>query len=159
MRTHTISRIAGPLLLAVALVLLGTGSAAAGSDDARGSTKFRDLPYSETLDPSGATGDPGDPNACDSGPATASVWWRFQPKADGLVTIDTVGSNYDTVLSVWTSSPGQSARNFTFVACNDDFAGLQSQVSFNAERNTTYFIMVDPFAGGGPGNTLVLNAS
>jgi hypothetical protein len=64
---------------------------------------------------------------------------------------DTFGSNYDTVLSVWTGSPG----TFAPVACNDDTGSLQSQVSFAATSGTTYFFMVTAF--GNDGGTLVFN--
>ena len=44
-----------------------------------------------------------------------------RPAAQTL-TIDTFGSDYDTVLAVWTGSRG----SLTNVACNDDSSGLQS---------------------------------
>jgi len=148
------------MLAALSLVLLGGSSAlAAGSDEAAGATKFRDLPFSDTTDATAATGNVNDPAACNSGAATNSVWYRIEPKASGVVQLNTFGSNYDTVLSVWKSSPGQSANALTLVTCNDDGPfSLQSAVSFPAERNATYFIMVDPFGSTGAG-TLVLNAS
>jgi len=148
----------------VAILLLGaTPTAAAGSDDPRGATKFRDLPYSDTTNASLATDSPDDPsNFCRSDPPNNSVWYRFQPKSNGTVNIDTFGSDYDTVLAIYTSGPGQSAKNFTLVTCNDDFFtdfffSLQSQVQFNGQRNQTYFIMVDTFGDNTAGN-LVLNA-
>jgi hypothetical protein len=142
------------------LLLFGSMPAvAAGSDDPRGATKFRDLPYSDTTDASTATGSPDDPpTGCGGDPTTASVWYRFQPKANGPVTIDTFGSGYDTVLAVYTGDPGQSAKNLTLLVCNDDSLGLLSKVKFDGERNSTYFIMVDPYANGPAGN-LVLHAS
>jgi hypothetical protein len=68
-----------------------------------------------------------------------SVWYRLTTgSSGGTITADTFRSSYDTILSVWTGSPG----GFTPVACNDDFAGLQSRVWFPASANTTYFFMV-----------------
>jgi hypothetical protein len=140
-------------------MLLTAPAVAAGSDEAAGAHKFRDLPFSDTTDASAATASASDPTTtCPAQPPTASVWYRFQPKADKLVTIDTFGSDYDTVLAVFTSTPGQSAKDLTEVTCNDDSFDLQSQVQFQASRNVTYFIMVDTFLDS-PAFTLVLNAS
>lgn len=139
-------------LLGVLIVpmLVGTGTAsAAGSAQPQEATKFRDLPFSDVTDAS----------------QMDSVWYRFQPKADGLVTLDTFGSNYDTVLVVYTSSPGQSAQELTQIAWNDDSYSdsgfFQSIVQFQGTANTTYFIQVHAYPAPGLGwaGTLVLNAS
>jgi hypothetical protein len=95
---------------------------AAGSDDARGATKFRSLPYTDKTPPAAATGDAGDPDVCSSGPSTKSVWYRFQPRVSGKVTMNTFGSRYDTVLAVFKSRPGQSARHLELVVCDDVFS-------------------------------------
>jgi hypothetical protein len=160
MNSFRLTKLAGIIGAATAAILLfgSVPAGAAGSDDPRGATKFRDVPFSDTTNASTATGSPDDPTTCFPGnPPNASVWYRFQPKASGTFTIDTFGSNYDTVLSVYTGDPGQSAKNLTLIACNDDAVGLQSRVQFAGQRNETYFIMVDTFLTGPAGN-LVLNA-
>jgi hypothetical protein len=74
-----------------------------------------------------------------------SVWYRFTAAADGPVTIDTVGSAFDTTLAVYTGSP---VTALTPVASNDDTGpGTTSQVSFAATAGTTYRIAVDGKAG------------
>ncbi len=67
--------------------------------------------------------DPVLPAACYSGGSGSqapfrTVWYSFSPTADGTVTIDTANSRYDTVLAVFTGSPG----SLTLVngACADD---------------------------------------
>lgn len=50
------------------------------------------------------------------------VWYSFTPPADGLLTLDTFGSNYDTIVGLWTWSEGA----FALSAWNDDWAGLWS---------------------------------
>ena len=63
--------------------------------------------------------------------------------------VSTIGSVYDTTLSVWSGTPG----NLTAVACNDDISSgqyTQSQLSFSATAGTTYYFMVAPF---GPPDT------
>jgi hypothetical protein len=81
------------------------------------------------------------------------VWYRFQPRVSGKVTMNTFGSRYDTVLAVFKSRPGQSARHLELVVCDDDvfspFFSLQSRVKFHAKRNVTYLVMIDPWADTG----------
>ena len=90
-----------------------------------------------------ATAEPGEPlHAGVLG--GKSVWWRWQATATAQVTIDTLGSDFDTVLAVYT---GDSLETLNSVAFNDDTAGLLSEVSFNATPGTTYFVAVDGFAG------------
>ncbi|MDP1663475.1 MAG: S8 family serine peptidase [Phycisphaerales bacterium] len=53
-----------------------------------------------------------------------SVWWSFTPVADGSITVDTIGSGFDTVLSVYDGIAGcvDAECNFPPVAAaNDDF--------------------------------------
>ena len=64
------------------------------------------------------------------------------------MTIDTAGSNFDTVLAVYT----WDGIIFTEVACSDDyppgeFRTLQSQVTFDAAAGTTYYIQAGGFDG------------
>lgn len=94
-----------------------------------------------------------------------TIWYKFTPSTSGAGTADTIGSSYDTVLSVWTGTAG----NLTAVpaACNDDInpgINLQSTVLFVATSGTTYFIMVSSFGPPDPnpvalGGKSVLNVS
>jgi subtilisin family serine protease len=104
----------------------------------------------------GATAETGEPIHAGRTSARNSVWWRFTPSASGSVTINTFGSNFDTVLAVYT---GSSVSSLTEVASNDDFNGLQSQVSFQGTAGTSYAIAVAGF-GGAEGNiSLTVQAS
>lgn len=74
-----------------------------------------------------------------------SLWYVLSPGADGSVVIDTSGSSVvddDTVLAVYTGSPGALAE----VACNDDinFGGNNwfSRLSVALEAGTTYYVLV-----------------
>jgi len=58
---------------------------------------------------------------------------------------DTFGSNYDTVLSAWTGTQGA----LNLVACNDDFGGAQSKITFAATAGTTYYFLAAQCCGGG----------
>lgn len=91
-----------------------------------------------------------------------SVWYQWQPTTSGVVTIDTSGSNYDTVLAVYT---GSSVGGLTVVLQTDGTPArsddvqlgviLHSTVTFNAVAGTVYRIAVDGYdedAGGARGN-------
>lgn len=92
----------------------------------------------------GATKEPGEPNHAGNA-GGKSVWWNFQALGTGPFVVKTAGSNFDTLLGVYT---GSSVGALTAIASNDDFGGLQSQVIFNAIAGTTYRIAVDGFNSG-----------
>ena len=91
----------------------------------------------------GATKESGEPSHAGNA-GGASVWWYWTASASGQTTLDTFGSNFDTLLAVYT---GSSVNILTQVASNDDSGGLQSQVTFTSVSGTTYYIAVDGYAG------------
>jgi len=136
------------------IALSGTGLASDANDNCANATVITSQSFSITQDTLLATNEGGDPNsACSANqPGTHTVWFKYRASTTGTTTINTFGSNYDTVLNVLTGSCGA----FTPLTCNNDSptAGKppQSEVSFNAVANTTYFIEVS-----GPGGSLTLN--
>ncbi len=96
----------------------------------------------------GATKETGEPNhAGDAG--GKSVWYEWTPQASGPASMDTSGSDFDTLLVVYT---GGSVSGLTEVASNDDAnGGKQSKVDFAATAGTTYRIAVDGY-GAATGN-------
>jgi len=96
-------------------------------------------------------------------PRTKTVWWSLTPSSSGSFILSTIGSVYDTTLSVWTGTPG----SLTNIACNDDITAgqyTQSLLSFSAMAGTKYYIMVAPFGPPETGSDLlggktVLNVS
>jgi hypothetical protein len=81
-----------------------------------------------------------------------SVWWRWQAPASGIVTINTVGSSFDTILAAYT---GSAMLNLSLVANNNDYSGVTSQISFFATAGTIYRIAVDGY-GTASGNISLL---
>jgi hypothetical protein len=74
-------------------------------------------------------------------PGGQSVWWRWTAPFTGIATIDTFGSDFDTLLAVY---EGRGFRNLIEVASNDDDGGgFQSRVEFNAVAGTTFRIAID----------------
>ncbi|KPQ06338.1 MAG: subtilase family serine protease [Rhodobacteraceae bacterium HLUCCA12] len=100
----------------------------------------------------GATNETGEPTHAGRTSADNSVWWRYTPSSSGEVTIDTDGSDFDTVLAVYT---GSAVNALSEVASNDDAIGLQSRVVFNATAGTSYAIAVAGY--GGADGDIVLN--
>ncbi len=92
----------------------------------------------------GATTETGEQ---DLGPAEATVWWSFYAETSGDVTINTFGSNFDTMLHIYTGWPA-NLSDLTLVAANDDAGGgLQSQVMFSAVAGQRYEIRVGGYLG------------
>jgi Calx-beta domain len=92
----------------------------------------------------GATKETGEPNhAGNSG--GHSVWWTWTSPTSGVVTFDTFGSSFDTLLAIYT---GSSVSALIQVAANDDSNGsYTSLVTFNAVAGTVYQIAVDGYGG------------
>ncbi len=96
-----------------------------------------------------------DPSISCGGPSQHynSVWYTIQPSVNTRLDLSTAGSDYDTVLAVWTGTPG----SLTEVACNDDAAGVQSGLDFLALSGTRYWIEVVQKGAPG-GGSLVFRA-
>ncbi|RME68239.1 MAG: carbohydrate-binding protein, partial [Verrucomicrobia bacterium] len=103
--------------------------------------------FSATADTSTAGSEAGEPGHGEQDRAWRSYWFTWTAPESGPVRLETTGSAFDTVLSVYT---GNALETLTAVAANDD-AGvdLASVVTFEAEAGTTYWIAVDGYAGQG----------
>ena len=106
----------------------------------------------------GATIASNDPApTCGSGKKNKSVWYQHTSAASGTWTLNTGGSDYDTILTVWTGTPGA----FTSRGCSDDEAyGNTSTLSLAVTAGTTYYVMISAYSTPASGyGTLVLNSS
>ncbi len=136
--------------------------------------------YTDTVDNSAATTESTDPplpsscyvaGAASGNSDTKTVWWQLNEAGTqpSTVTINSLGSSYDTMLSVWTGTPGSLtiAASGGNPVCNDDILPgkiRQSQVSFSAIPGVTYYVMAAPFGPPDTGSDLaggktVLNVS
>jgi hypothetical protein len=146
-------------LLAMLLFSLSPGGvfsvyAAPTNDNFANATVVPGVPYSPaTISTTTATIETGekrvpDPNLCDGrslAQGLHTVWYQFTPAATGLVSFDTVGSNYDTYIAIWT---GTALSNLAFYACDDDnLSSLQSQLLTTFHAGTTYYVQVAAYAG------------
>lgn len=74
-----------------------------------------------------------------------SIWYRWTAPGNGPVSVDTFGSNFDTMLGIYI---GTAVDALTTVASNDDAPNtIHSRVTFNATGGVVYRIAVDGYAG------------
>jgi hypothetical protein len=87
----------------------------------------------------GATMEPSEPMHAQS-LAGASVWFRWTAPTTGFISVDTVGSNFDTVLAIYT---GTSVDELTEIDSNDNAVGPQSALhDVPVSEGTVYSIVV-----------------
>jgi hypothetical protein len=131
------------------------------------------LPYSDAGDNTDDTTAASDPYFSCLGPMDqgyGSVWYRYIPDANGILTVDTFGSTTDTVLGVWQPPAGMNPQDpsdwsaFTVDpadSCNDDFDflthGTDSQVEFLVNSGDDLFIEVATARGGQGSYTINVN--
>lgn len=82
-----------------------------------------------------------------------TTWYTFKPTSNGLVTIDTFGSNYDTILALHRRCQSGGCE---LIACNDDHNGFSSQIQTPVEKDVTYYIEVADWRSGVSGNATLL---
>ncbi|MGB9004989.1 MAG: PPC domain-containing protein [Candidatus Aminicenantales bacterium] len=115
---------------------------------------------SDTVDTSGATLELHEPtSAAGCGTAGNTVWYRLNVAQSFEVTIDTLGSNFDTIVTVYR---GPSINQILPIACSHNFAGTgRARLSFIAEPNTGGWPIGSEFwiqvggAGGASGSAVV----
>ena len=122
-----------------------------GSDSFSSASSISGASGQVTGSNAGASKESGEPNHAGNA-GGASLWWSWTAPASGTVTVDTEGSDFDTVLAVYT---GSSIGSLTSVASNDDAIGRQSEVSFAAQQGVVYHIAVDGYSGAT--GSIVLN--
>jgi hypothetical protein len=85
----------------------------------------------------------------------ASVWYNWTSPANSDVTFSTTGSNFDTLLAVYTWPNTNSPLNV--VVANDDESSSTrtSRVTFRAGAGTKYYIVIDGYKGAS--GTVLLN--
>ncbi len=104
----------------------------------------------------GATKENGEPNHIGGTNAGgASIWYKWIAPLSTSVKVTTAGSDFDTVLGVYT---GSSVQTLTPLANNDDEDNpnniLTSLVTFSAVKGTTYYFGVDGYNGASGNVTL-----
>lgn len=74
-------------------------------------------------------------------------WFSWKAPVSGIVTFNTRGSTFDTLLAIYTGTP---PNNLALLASDDDSGGFfTSEIQFNAVQGTTYYVNVKGFGGSG----------
>ncbi|MBI2946819.1 MAG: immunoglobulin domain-containing protein [Verrucomicrobia bacterium] len=134
------------------LITEALGAAPPPNDNFAGKISLAGIPISVTGSNLGAGKESGEPDHAEQ-VGGKSIWWTWTAPASQRVTIDTVGSSFDTVLAVYT---GSTLSNLNPVESH--FGNLEhnwSRVTFSASSGTTYHIVVDAYAS--VGGDVVLN--
>lgn len=96
-----------------------------------------------------ATRDPGEPQHCGV-PGGPSYWFAYQPPAGGTLRLDTEGSDYDTLLAVYTYDPPLTGyEGLLNVGCDNNSGtdGRAARLAVTVDAARTYLIVVDGVNG------------
>lgn len=146
-------------LAALAILFLGGVSGWAqrpANDQFNGRMVLLDANLSVTATNTNASKQNGEPDHAGN-VGGRSLWWSWTAPADGEVIITTDGSDFDTLLGVYT---GTSVSSLSLVSSNDDHGVfVTSRVRFETVGGTEYQIAIDGFSEGTnfSSGTVVLN--
>lgn len=109
------------------------------------------LQFSHTVITHAAGLELGEPQLCHSVDHGHSVWYKYTPSSDATISADTFGSDFNTVLAVYTATglgTGLGIVDLEQVACVDNSEGTsQSKVAFTAAAGKTYYFQVAGWIG------------
>ena len=139
------------------------GGGGPANDDWQNSHEFTSFPFTDMVATDTATvegWEPVNPDICGPLPADfgATVWYTYTPIASHSITVDTLGSDFDTVIAAWWYDPGENL--LWPIDCNDDAnpgVTLQSELTLALTGNVIYFFQVGGY--GGASGDLEFNAS
>ncbi len=129
-------------------------NAAPGNDTFASATGIAGASGNITGTTRSATRESGEPRPLSVwGTSGSSIWYSWTATDTGTLSLSTVGSNYDTMLAIYTGS-AVGALTVLPNGANDDFGAglLTSSVSVNVIAGTTYRIVIDGY-GRTSGNT------
>jgi Pro-kumamolisin, activation domain/Divergent InlB B-repeat domain len=95
----------------------------------------------------GATKEVGEPDIAGNA-GGASIWWKYKAPGDGVLTLNTTNSTFDTLLGLYT---GPDVASLTTIADNDDAypgaLGGFSLLTQAVRAGQIYYIAVDGYDG------------
>jgi hypothetical protein len=120
---------------------------APANDLCSGAIVISSNPYSNSQSTTNASAI-GDPSPSCGTSVGKGVWYAYTAPTNGLLEVDTIGSDFDTVLGLYTGSCGALTQR----ACDDDSGhNLTSKITVVAAAGTTYYILAGGY-GGASGN-------
>lgn len=103
----------------------------------------------QIFDTTYATIDPNEPAHCGVSNGY-SYWLIYQPPANGEITLDTIGSTYDTVMEVYTFNGAVTGYgDLISLSCENDSFGTNgpSRATFGVVKTRQYLVAVEGVAG------------
>jgi hypothetical protein len=77
----------------------------------------------------------------------SDVWFRYTATCTGTTSVTLCGSTFDTKMAVYGEGGGCPSGSGAYLACNDDYGGVQSSVSFSTVSGSDYLIRVGGYHG------------
>ncbi|RJP48825.1 MAG: hypothetical protein C4583_13770 [Anaerolineaceae bacterium] len=133
------------ILFAAAASTSPAYAVAPGNNSISNAIKITTAAYNGTVaDVAGATTDAADPIiSCGVSQHEDSVWYTFTPSSSGEVKINTINSQYDTILAVFKGTPNALIE----MGCNDNSGGVTSAITLPLRGGVKYYIEVVRKAG------------
>jgi|GEM_PF-6057668 len=102
-----------------------------------------------------ATAEPGEPRHINGGIQASgghSVWYAWSAPADGTAIVETTGSDFDTILAMYTNSAGSTIDTLAPSLYNDDSGGVNtSKLTVPVISGRQYFFAVDGYTAAAKG--------
>ena len=112
------------------------------NDDFANATPVTSVPFSDSVDTSGASAEAGEPTpSCGSNISGGTVWYAFTPVQSGSYSARVPSSNFNTQLAAYT---GTQLGNLAEIGCRT----FGQPVTFHANAGTTYYMQVSGWFGG-----------
>lgn len=127
----------------------GLFRAAGGLIIAAGAGVSRGYNGSQVFNTAYATPDPNEPQHCGLS-GGASYWYAYTAPADGTVTLDTIGSNFDTFLAVYAfNAPLNGYADLIPITCDNDSAlsNGAARLEFAVPNGRQFLVVVDGVDG------------
>lgn len=151
--THLRRRLLAPILAAALLCVAAAPDALAAppNDDFASATAVASVPFSHTVDTTGATLQPDEPQFCN--PADTSVWYAVTASEDTLVSASVEGWYGGSPQLNAYRQDGAGLAGLTFLSCTNY---NHSPATFAMQAGSTYYLQASPSFFSGPQLTVRL---
>ena len=113
------------------------------NDDFANATQIGSLPFSDSVDTSGAGVESSEPTpSCGYGQSAGTVWYAFTPSRSGSYSASAPYSGFYSQVAVYS---GSQLGNLTEIGCR----GFGQLLTFHADAGTTYYLQVGGLFGAG----------
>lgn len=117
------------------------------NDSIFGARLISEIYFHSPINTALATKEADESAAC--APIGRTVWYAYYVPQDMVLVAKTFGSNFDTVLAVYSENSPWPGRygDLTAKGCNDNWSGTASAVTFSAYAGETIYVQVGGYDG------------